>query len=102
VPDGRVHNGPARHGLELRAGDDWQCERGFMKRADACAPVEVPVNAYLDSTGKDWRCERGFGKENSACVALNVPTNAYLDYSGNEWRCMGGYRKQGKSCLTDQ
>lgn len=83
------------------SGWEWGCDRGFMKRTDACVSVEVPANGYLDTRGNGWKCERGFRPENSTCVALMMPTNAYLDYSGNEWRCTEGFRKQDGSCVAN-
>jgi len=90
------------HGILERGGDDWKCERGFMKRADACVMVEVPANAYLTMTGNEWQCERGFKQEGSTCVALVIPASAYLDNSGNEWTCSDGLRKQGRACIPDR
>jgi hypothetical protein len=45
-----------------RLGSGWRCERGFRESGEACVPVEVPSNRYLDAYGKGWKCERGFVK----------------------------------------
>jgi len=64
------------------SGDDWKCERGYVRAESRCAAVQVPANGYLDSNGSEWRCDRGFKREDSSCIALAVPAKGYLDYSG--------------------
>jgi hypothetical protein len=45
---------------EAQKAERWACLRGFVKSAETGARVEVPANAFLDSTGRACRCERGF------------------------------------------
>jgi hypothetical protein len=64
-------------------------------------PVEVPANAYLDSTGHGWKCERGFRPQGATCEPLVVPASAYIVYSGNDWTCVDGFRRQGAACIPE-
>ena len=51
-------------------GDGWECERGFKKVRDRCAPIKVPENASLNAYGRDWACDRGYLKENETCIKI--------------------------------
>lgn len=78
----------------------WFCVRGYAKRDGLCAPVSVPPNAYLDSTGSDWKCERGYLKQDDACREVVVPLNAFLldTQYGLGWQCNRGYQRQEQQC----
>jgi hypothetical protein len=44
-------------------GDEWECDRGYIREGDACAELQVPAHAYLDSFGRNWKCERGYRRQ---------------------------------------
>ena len=105
-------------------GSGWECMRGFTAVSlpcgddpgtagdgtqrrpvckdspdrQACAPVALPPNSYLDAAGQGWRCERGFKRVSATCVALVVPANAHVDYSGADWDCDPPYLKRQDGC----
>jgi hypothetical protein len=89
------------HGYLSDASYDsgWQCERGFRQSDQACVPVEVPPNAYLDGSGKNWKCERGFRNSGRECIAVKIPVNAHLDQSGNDWNCDRPFWRQRDDCV---
>ena len=70
--------------------------------AQSCAAIEVPPNAYLDSSGDRWKCDRGYRSVAEGCVALELPAHAYLDAAGERWLCDRGYRETSDSLRRDQ
>jgi hypothetical protein len=55
-------------GYLTRSGDNWECERGFMRKDSACITVQPPANAHLDYSGNGWSCDEGFHKHAVTCV----------------------------------
>ena len=60
--------------------------------------VEIPANAFLDSSGQRWECQRGFRRELDSCHEIDLPANAHLDYSGHGWACNRGFERDGEVC----
>ncbi len=75
-------------------GSGWECDLGYRKINEACAPIKVPANAYPTSTsyGRGWECGRGYREVDETCAAVKVPANAYLSASGDGWEFGRGYR----------
>jgi hypothetical protein len=81
----------------------WDCARGFRQVEEACVPVSVPTNAYLDSLGGDFDCNRGYIRDDQGlgCKAVKVPANAHADDEesfGAGWECDPGYREVSGGC----
>ena len=83
-------------------GTGWECNRGFFEKDGACAPIQLPANAYLTSLayGRGWDCKRGFREIHSTCNALEIPANAFLNAAGNGWECHRGYQNSRNSCAV--
>jgi hypothetical protein len=65
-----------------------------------CVAIDVPANAFLDSSGGRWQCERGFERVGDSCKKVDVPANAHLEYLGHGWDCNRGYERQEDECLA--
>ncbi len=81
----------------------WECQRGFRQVEEACVPVSVPVNAYLDFFGNDWDCNRGYVKDDQdlECNPVRVPANAHPaddEAYGSGWECDRRYRQVSGRC----
>jgi len=78
----------------------WECLRGYRQENNACLPVNVPANGYLDASGYDWSCDRGYQKSGNACTLTRIPTNAHGDDRsyGSGWECNRGYREIDGGC----
>ncbi|HEY6515580.1 MAG TPA: hypothetical protein VIY50_05515 [Steroidobacteraceae bacterium] len=81
----------------------WECSRGFSQVGEACVPVKVPENAYLDSFGTDWDCNRGYVKDDQdlGCKAVRIPANAHADDDqayGTGWECDLRYHEVSGRC----
>jgi len=81
-------------------GPGWECNYGFERAGETCAPVTVPVNAYLDGFSTRRDCERGFVRAGNLCSAIRVPENGYLTNSshGEGWACEHGVRPGQRDC----
>ena len=104
---GFAQNGSAMIPENARAkiyGGVWECDPGFRKMDNACAGVEVFVNAYptKESFGRSWVCLRGHQEVDETCVSVTVPQNAYLSSIGDRWICNRGFREAGEFCTTIQ
>ena len=42
------------HAHPKQFGDEWECDRGYIREGDACAELQVPAHAYLDAFGRAW------------------------------------------------
>jgi hypothetical protein len=81
----------------------WDCSPGFRQVEEACVPIRVPANAYLDSFGRDWHCNRRYIKDDQGlgCKSVKIPANAHADDEqdfGPGWECDRGYRKVSGRC----
>jgi hypothetical protein len=81
----------------------WDCSRGFRQVEEACVPIRVPANAYLDSFGMDWDCNRGYIKDDQGlgCKSVKIPANAHADGEedfGAGWECDRRYHKVNGRC----
>src|SRR6185369_4788225 len=90
---------PANAKLNYR-GNGWECNRGYVRRGDACDQVYVPDNAKLNYSGHGWVCNRGYVRHGDTCETVNVPQNARLNHSGHSWECNRGYTRYGDVCET--
>jgi hypothetical protein len=80
-----------------------ECSRGFRQVEEACVPIKVPANAYLDPFGNDWDCNRGYIEDDQGlgCKAIKTPANAHEDDGeafGAGWECNPGYREVVGRC----
>ena len=66
---------------------------------EACASVEVPSHAFLNSSGHGWQCDRGYQRSDQLCVVVLIPADGYLSSSGDRWECERGFRRNGQSCV---
>lgn len=81
-------------------GTGWKCIRGFSENYDKCKLIEVPQNAYLNSSGTGWSCHRGFKTSiNRTCVPVVIPKNAFLTPHGDDWECEFPYRRSRNECV---
>lgn len=42
------------HAHPKQFGDEWECDRGYIREGNACAELQVPEHAYLDAFGSSW------------------------------------------------
>ena len=105
--------GGSRPGRARRAGQptpasylssERLCDRGHLKRANACLAIKLPANAHADDTdyGTGWRCDRGFRLSEGSCRRLVVPDDGFLVDSsfGRGWQCERGFRADGVRCVA--
>ena len=81
-------------------GSGWECDRGYAEADRACAAVQVPLHAFLDSDGDGWECIRGYREVEGTCEAVQVPPNARLDFTGHRWECARGFKKVELECVA--
>ncbi len=67
------------HARASRYGSGWDCLQGYDRKDEACVRIEVPANAYFNSSSNRWDCSRGYLKSGQQCLAVKVPDNAYAD-----------------------
>lgn len=93
---------PPDHGFVTGfAGDQWTCERTYVRVSDRCVPLKLPRNAIATSrhSASGWTCERGYLENDGRCERIVVPPNAYLDTtSPSGWSCERGYRVSANQC----
>jgi len=57
-------------------GPGWECNWGYREVDETRVAIEVPPNAYLNSSGStSWTCDRGYRPADEACVGIDVPAN---------------------------
>ena len=68
------------NGYLSSTGNEWECNRGYLKAGLACGPVRLPANAHADdsSNGTGWQCDRGFRETNDRCEKVIVPADGYF------------------------
>ncbi len=82
-------------------GSSWACNHGFQRAEDLCEEIEVPVNAYLASTGDHWKCNRLFQRVEEKCEEVFLPENGFVEtrFGVQETHCNWGFRKEGQDCV---
>src|SRR3546814_8322833 len=54
-------------------GVGWECDWGYRREGNGCAPVDLPENAHITAAGNIWECNRGFRRKGGACAAIDLP-----------------------------
>src|SRR3546814_14576870 len=86
-------------------GVGWECDWGYRREGNGCAPVDLPENAHITAAGNIWECNRGFRRKGGACAAIDLPEHAFLsDTSFAGWQCEVGYvaRKIGRASWREE
>ena len=93
---------PPEHGFVTGfAGDQWSCERTFVRDGDHCVKMRLPANAISTSrySTSGWTCERGYLENDGRCERIVIPPHAYLDTTSPAgWTCERGYRFSADHC----
>lgn len=83
---------------DSRAAAELVCNYGYKKFGMSCVKINVPHNAYIDSSTNDWKCNPGFVKNGNLCSKILLPNNALLNIQKNGWVCNEGYIKDDNTC----
>src|SRR3546814_15160769 len=51
-------------------GVGWECDWGYRREGNGCAPVDLPENAHITADGNLWECNRGFRRKGGSCAAI--------------------------------
>jgi hypothetical protein len=74
------------------SGNDWTCNRGYLKSDRGCTAAIVPAHAHLDDISEMT------GHANAA--PLVVPIGGYIDFSNHDWTCEEGFHKQRRKAIS--
>ena len=86
------------HAQSNMFGRGWDCEEGYVRKANACVRLELPPHAQVNLLQDDWECRKGYVKDADSCRPMPVPLNAIADSFGNGWRCARGYFQHEDQC----
>src|SRR3546814_17818717 len=79
-------------------GVGWECDWGYRREGNGCAPVDLPENAHITAAGNIWECNRGFRRKGGACAAIDLPEHAFL--SDTSFAGRSEERRVGKECVS--
>src|SRR3546814_5751185 len=51
-------------------GVGWECDWGYRREGNGCAPVDLPENAHITAAGNIWECNRRSEEHTSELQSL--------------------------------